>query len=58
MVFHTLIKSPWVTIRLYKCHVTLIFYMTAFGNFEGVKVSDISVFLEPGIRIIHGHYFI
>ena len=35
-----------------------IFYMTASEKFEGVKVSNISVFLGPGIRNIYGHYFI
>jgi hypothetical protein len=32
--------------------------MKALEKFEGVKVSDISVFLGPGICNIHGHYFI
>jgi len=32
--------------------------MTAFEKFEGVMVTDISVFLGFVICNIHGHYFI
>jgi hypothetical protein len=37
-------KEPLHDNNAVGCHATLVFYMTAFEKFEGVKVSDITLF--------------